>query len=161
MKSSQPIFKKQSITKFHLITPISLASTKLTRNITEKKYDFPVEPISDKLAQTEVDFFLRPFHEILGTNLPAVTEVATTAVQETWLSNLFNPVLQVFCEVLIKLHEITGWNYWAVIVALTVSTRALLIPVTARIFASNIQTRNLAPEMYEFTERMKVAAQNG
>lgn len=63
------------------------------------------------------------------------------------LANIFQPLIDVFEEVLIFFHDTVGFGWGFSIVALTIVVRALLLPLTLKQFKSMRALQVLAPEI--------------
>jgi YidC/Oxa1 family membrane protein insertase len=63
------------------------------------------------------------------------------------LANIFQPLIDVFEEVLIFFHDQTGFGWGVAIIMLTVVVRALLLPLTIKQFKSMRSMQILAPEI--------------
>jgi len=63
------------------------------------------------------------------------------------LANIFQPLIDVFEEVLIFFHDTVGFGWGFSIISLTIVVRALLLPLTIKQFKSMRSMQVLAPEI--------------
>lgn len=71
------------------------------------------------------------------------------------LANIFQPIIDVFEQVLLFFHNSIGLGWGLSIIALTVCVRAVLFPLTLKQFKSMRSMQVLAPEMRKLQERYK------
>jgi len=71
------------------------------------------------------------------------------------LANIFQPLIDVFDEVLVLFHDKVGLSWGMSIIALTVVVRILLLPLTLKQFKSMQALQRLAPEMKALQEKHK------
>jgi YidC/Oxa1 family membrane protein insertase len=71
------------------------------------------------------------------------------------LANILQPLIDVFEEVLVFFHDSVGLGWGFSIVALTVTIRALLLPLTLKQVKSMQGLQRIAPEMKKLQEKYK------
>jgi YidC/Oxa1 family membrane protein insertase len=71
------------------------------------------------------------------------------------LANVFQPIIDVFDEVLVFFHNNVGLSWGFSIIALTVCVRAILVPLTVKQFKSMQGLQKLAPEMKALQEKYR------
>jgi YidC/Oxa1 family membrane protein insertase len=71
------------------------------------------------------------------------------------LANILQPLIDVFEEVLVFFHDSIGFGWGFSIVALTISIRALLLPLTLKQVKSMQGLQQIAPEMKKLQEKYK------
>lgn len=71
------------------------------------------------------------------------------------LANVLQPLIDVFEEVLIFFHDSVGLSWGFAIIALTVTIRALLLPLTLKQVKSMRGLQVIAPEMKKLQEKYK------
>ena len=70
-------------------------------------------------------------------------------------ANVLQPIIDVFDAVLVFFHDTVGLQWGMSIIALTVTVRALLIPLTLKQFKSMQSLQQLAPEIKQLQEKYK------
>src|SRR6476469_2002384 len=70
-------------------------------------------------------------------------------------ANILQPIIDVFDAVLVFFHDTVGLQWGMSIIALTVTVRALLIPLTLKQFKSMQSLQQLAPEIKQLQEKYK------
>src|SRR3954454_24665902 len=70
-------------------------------------------------------------------------------------ANILQPIIDVFDAVLVFFHDTFGFQWGLSIIALTVTVRALLIPLTLKQFKSMQSLQQLAPEIKQLQEKYK------
>lgn len=70
-------------------------------------------------------------------------------------ANIFQPLIDVFEQVLLFFHDSVGAGWGMSIVLLTLSVRAVLLPLTIKQFKSMAALQRLAPEMKLLQEKYK------
>ena len=71
------------------------------------------------------------------------------------LANILQPLIDVFEEVLVFFHDSVGLGWGSSIVALTITIRALLLPLTLKQVKSMRGLQLIAPEMKKLQEKYK------
>ena len=71
------------------------------------------------------------------------------------LANILQPLIDVFEEVLVFFHDYVGLSWGSSIVALTITIRALLLPLTLKQVKSMRGLQLIAPEMKKLQEKYK------
>ena len=71
------------------------------------------------------------------------------------LANILQPLIDVFEPVLVFFHDNVGLSWGSAIVALTVTIRALLLPLTLKQVKSMRGLQLIAPEMKKLQEKYK------
>ncbi len=71
------------------------------------------------------------------------------------LANVLQPLIDVFEQVLLFFHDSVGVGWGASIILLTVTVRAILLPLTFKQFKSMAALQKLAPEMKVLQEKYK------
>src|SRR3954451_1605722 len=70
-------------------------------------------------------------------------------------ANILQPIIDVFDAVLVFFHDTFGFQWGLSIIALPVTVRALLIPLTLKQFKSMQSLQQLAPEIKQLQEKYK------
>ena len=71
------------------------------------------------------------------------------------LANIFQPLIDVFDQVILFFHDTVGLSWGLSIIALTVAVRLVLMPLTFKQFKSMARLQQLAPEVKELQEKYK------
>ncbi len=71
------------------------------------------------------------------------------------LGNIFQPLIDVFDQVILFFHDTVGLGWGMSIIALTVAVRTVLMPLTFKQFKSMGRLQQLAPEMKALQEKYK------
>jgi YidC/Oxa1 family membrane protein insertase len=71
------------------------------------------------------------------------------------IANVLQPLIDVFEEVLVFFHDSVGLGWGASIIALTITIRAILLPLTLKQVKSMRGLQQIAPEMKKLQERYK------
>ena len=71
------------------------------------------------------------------------------------LANIFQPLIDIFDQVIVFFHDTVGLSWGFSIIALTVAVRTLLMPLTFKQFKSMARLQELAPQMKELQEKYK------
>jgi len=71
------------------------------------------------------------------------------------LANIFQPLIDVFDRVIVFFHDSAGFGWGAAIIALTVTVRALLLPLAVKQFHSMQALQRHAPELKVIQARYK------
>ncbi|HMJ35660.1 MAG TPA: YidC/Oxa1 family membrane protein insertase [Baekduia sp.] len=70
-------------------------------------------------------------------------------------ANVLQPLIDVFEQVLLFFHDHVGFGWGMSIIAMTVTVRALMIPLTLKQFKSMQAMQRLAPEIKELQQKYK------
>ncbi len=71
------------------------------------------------------------------------------------LGNIFQPLIDVFDQVILFFHDTVGLSWGMSIIALTVAVRTVLMPLTFKQFKSMGRLQQLAPEVKALQEKYK------
>ena len=71
------------------------------------------------------------------------------------LANIFQPIIDVFEQVLLFFHDTVGFGWGASIIAMTIVVRTLMLPLTIKQFRSMQGLQQLAPQIKAIQEKYK------
>lgn len=71
------------------------------------------------------------------------------------LANIFQPLIDVFEQVLLFFHDNAGFGWGASIIAMTIVVRTLMLPLTIKQFRSMQALQQLAPQIKAIQEKYK------
>jgi YidC/Oxa1 family membrane protein insertase len=71
------------------------------------------------------------------------------------LANIFQPLIDIFDQVILFFHDSVGLSWGMSIIALTVAVRLVLMPLTFKQFKSMARLQELAPQVKELQEKYK------
>ncbi|MCD6726309.1 MAG: YidC/Oxa1 family membrane protein insertase [Solirubrobacteraceae bacterium] len=71
------------------------------------------------------------------------------------IANVFQPLIDVFEQVLIFIHDSTSFGWGMAIILLTVAVRIVLLPLTIKQFKSMTRLQQLAPDIKELQQKYK------
>ncbi|HTR72637.1 MAG TPA: YidC/Oxa1 family membrane protein insertase, partial [Solirubrobacteraceae bacterium] len=71
------------------------------------------------------------------------------------IEEAFSPLITLFEEIMVFIHEAVGGSWGWAIVGLTIVTRAVLLPLTYKQLRSMQELQRHAPEMKKIKERYK------
>jgi YidC/Oxa1 family membrane protein insertase len=71
------------------------------------------------------------------------------------LANIFQPLIDIFDHVIVFFHDTIGLSWGMAIIALTVTVRLILMPLTVKQFKSMGRLQQLAPQVKELQEKYK------
>jgi YidC/Oxa1 family membrane protein insertase len=71
------------------------------------------------------------------------------------LANIFQPLIDVFEQVLLFFHDNAGFGWGASIIAMTIVVRTLMLPLTIKQFRSMQSLQQLAPQIKAIQEKYK------
>jgi YidC/Oxa1 family membrane protein insertase len=71
------------------------------------------------------------------------------------LANIFQPLIDVFDSVIVFFHDQVGFGWGMSIIALTVTVRLVLVPLTVKQFRSMQEMQRLAPHIKELQQKYK------
>ncbi len=91
-----------------------------------------------------------PHHPALDPRVPAqLTSMPFV------LANIFQPIIDVFEQVLLFFHDTVGFGWGASIIAMTIVVRTLMLPLTIKQFRSMQGLQQLAPQIKAIQEKYK------
>jgi YidC/Oxa1 family membrane protein insertase len=71
------------------------------------------------------------------------------------LANIFQPIIDVFEQVLLFFHDTVGFSWGFSIIAMTIVVRLLMLPLTIKQFRSMQALQTLAPQIKEIQQKYK------
>ena len=71
------------------------------------------------------------------------------------LANIFQPIIDVFEQVLLFFHDTAGFGWGMSIIAMTIVVRTLMLPLTIKQFRSMQGLQTLAPQIKAIQEKYK------